>query len=158
VTELVEPVVYALRRSTPTELVEVLTVQTRTAESLPHVVGHRLWKLIKTRAEWHRLDHAGPPADEEGRAYAALLARRQRQAERNRQRATELGLGRSGRAVRPRAVDRIAELAARFRASGRGEPSSTGPTSARADTVIPRWPTPDEPVTVHPTSSEEGAR
>jgi hypothetical protein len=72
-------------------------------------------------------------ADEEGRAYAALLERRRLQAERNRHRAAELGLGSSVRTARPRPLDRITELAARFRASGRG--ASTGPTSASADTV-----------------------
>lgn len=70
---LVEPVAYALRRSTPTELIEVLTVQTRSARSLVNLVGFRAWRLVKTRVEYDQA--VTPPGDEEGLAHAELLAR-----------------------------------------------------------------------------------
>ncbi|RGD55400.1 hypothetical protein DR950_41800 [Kitasatospora xanthocidica] len=75
---LVEPTALALRRATASELVEAITVQCRSARSLAALVGHRLWRIIKTRVEW---DQARLPvladgwrADEEHGRYAALVA------------------------------------------------------------------------------------
>jgi hypothetical protein len=73
---LVEPVALALRRATPTELVEELTVQIRTARALVDVVGHRAWRLIKTRPEWGERPEDALPADEAGHRYSLMLARR----------------------------------------------------------------------------------
>ncbi|MQS17964.1 hypothetical protein F7Q99_38700 [Streptomyces kaniharaensis] len=85
---LAEPTALALRRATASELVEAITVQTRSARSLAALVGHRLWRIIKTRTEW---DQARPPvladgwrADEEHGRYAALLARQAQLPEWNR--------------------------------------------------------------------------
>ncbi|MFJ4851676.1 hypothetical protein [Streptomyces sp. NPDC088733] len=74
VEALVGPVAYALRRATPTELIELVTVQTRSARSLPHVVGARVWKLIRSRTEHYR--GRDVPADEAGERYSSMLARR----------------------------------------------------------------------------------
>jgi len=76
---LVEPTALALRRSTANELVELVTVQCRSARSLAHLVGHRLWKLIKTRTEWDQVQPILPDgyrADDQGVEYARLVARR----------------------------------------------------------------------------------
>ncbi|MFG2306717.1 hypothetical protein [Actinacidiphila glaucinigra] len=76
VEALLGPVAYALRRATPNELVELMTIQTRSARSLPHVVGARLWKLIRSRTEHYR--QRDVPADETGERYSSMLARRAR--------------------------------------------------------------------------------
>lgn len=72
---LAEPVAYALRRSTPSQLIELITVQTRSARSLPHVVGHRLWKLIRSAQEFDRRPlRTDLPVDEHGAGYRRMIA------------------------------------------------------------------------------------
>lgn len=73
---LTAPVAYALRRATPTELVEVMTERTKSARSLPHVVGARLWRLIRSRTEWDQTHPADVQADDAGARHNAMLARR----------------------------------------------------------------------------------
>lgn len=60
---LVGPAAYALRRTTPSELVEELTVQCASARSLPHLVGWRLWRIIRSRTEYDQVRPADLPAE-----------------------------------------------------------------------------------------------
>jgi hypothetical protein len=127
VNELVEPVAYALRRSTPSELIELLTVQTRSAESLPHVVGHRCWKLIKTRPEWsRRIIEPRHHVDEQGELYQALTHAKHQAYLRRQQQMARLGLGsHSPQAAVAAELEpfqdppTVSSLADAFRASGR---------------------------------------
>ncbi|MFB7677859.1 hypothetical protein ACFC26_41315 [Kitasatospora purpeofusca] len=112
---LVEPVALALRRSTPSELVAELTVQCRSARSLAHLVGHRAWRIIKTRTEWDQRRPAvladGYRADDQGVEYARVVARRAAE-----QAPMATGLPRARTALR-QGVHRVVETARAVEAS-----------------------------------------
>ncbi|KWX03202.1 hypothetical protein LI90_4253 [Carbonactinospora thermoautotrophica] len=71
---LVPLLVEALRRTTEAELVEEITVQTRSADSLAGVVAHRLWRLVQSRLPFDQ--RPVEPSPELRAKAAAVRARR----------------------------------------------------------------------------------